>query len=189
MTPISLGIFASANTTVPTSYESIATVTVGSGGAANIEFTSIPSTYTHLQLRCILRMTSGANNQLGGGKVTFNSDTTSANYTFHRLIGDGSSASSYGQDTLDFILRTAQNAATASVFPASIVDIFNYKDTNQYKTVRALTGGDLNNTAGILGLFSQLWENTNAITSIKLEPSEGNWAQYSHAALYGIKSA
>jgi hypothetical protein len=31
-----------------TTYEIIASVTVGSGGAANIEFTSIPATYTDL---------------------------------------------------------------------------------------------------------------------------------------------
>ena len=31
-------------------YEAIATVEVGSGGAANIELTSIPATYTDLSL-------------------------------------------------------------------------------------------------------------------------------------------
>jgi hypothetical protein len=35
-----------------TTYEAIATVTtVGSGGAANIEFTSIPATYTDLVVK------------------------------------------------------------------------------------------------------------------------------------------
>jgi hypothetical protein len=32
-------------------YEAIATVEVGSGGASTIDFTSIPSTYTDLVLR------------------------------------------------------------------------------------------------------------------------------------------
>ena len=35
-------------------FESIATVTVGGGGAASIEFTSIPGTYQHLQIRGII---------------------------------------------------------------------------------------------------------------------------------------
>jgi hypothetical protein len=56
-----LGIIASAITgnLVTTSYESIATVTVGGGGSATIDFTSIPATYTHLQIRGIARSTNG----------------------------------------------------------------------------------------------------------------------------------
>ena len=41
-------------------FESIATVSVGSGGAANVEFTSIPATFTHLQIRAILKTTTSA---------------------------------------------------------------------------------------------------------------------------------
>jgi hypothetical protein len=48
-----LGIIASSKLSAVGDYESIATVTVGSGGAANVEFTSIPATYTHLQLRLL----------------------------------------------------------------------------------------------------------------------------------------
>jgi hypothetical protein len=36
-------------------YEAIATVTVGSGGATDIEFTSIPGTYTDLLIKSSLR--------------------------------------------------------------------------------------------------------------------------------------
>jgi hypothetical protein len=48
-----LGIIASAITgnLVTTSYESIETVTVGSGGSATVTFSSIPATYTHLQIK------------------------------------------------------------------------------------------------------------------------------------------
>jgi hypothetical protein len=38
-------------------YEAIATVEVGSGGAANIEFTSIPATYTDLAIAFSIRGT------------------------------------------------------------------------------------------------------------------------------------
>jgi hypothetical protein len=45
-----LGIIASSKLTAAAGdFESIATVTVGSGGSAVISFTSIPSTYAHLQ--------------------------------------------------------------------------------------------------------------------------------------------
>ena len=73
------------------SYESIATVSVGSGGAANVEFTSIPQTYTHLQLRAISRGTgTTAAEEVN---MNFNNDTTSSSYIYyHQLYGDGSAA-------------------------------------------------------------------------------------------------
>jgi hypothetical protein len=76
-----------------TSYESIATVTVGSGGSANVEFTSIPADYTHLQVRGIGRGTGAGTST--NVQFTFNSDTSS-NYSFHGLLGDGSTAFAEG---------------------------------------------------------------------------------------------
>jgi hypothetical protein len=184
VTPISLGIFASANTTVPTSYESIATVTVGSGGAANIEFTSIPSTYTHLQVRCIAKTTSSGSAdewlemQLNGG--------TTAVGRRHSLYGSGSSASAES-GTNPWWALSIQNDPT-NVFSSAILDILDYANTNKYKTSRILWGYD-NNGSGYVGMNSTLWESTSAITSIKLSGRFGNLKQYSHFALYGIKSA
>ena len=70
-------------------YSSISTVTVGSGGASIITFSSIPSTYTHLQVRGIGRSTNA-----GSGVTQFymqlNGDT-GANYSNHILYGDGGS--------------------------------------------------------------------------------------------------
>jgi hypothetical protein len=58
-----LGIIASSKLTAAVGdFESIATVTVGGGGAATVEFTSIPATYTHLQLRYIAQKTSNGSN-------------------------------------------------------------------------------------------------------------------------------
>jgi hypothetical protein len=48
-----LGIIASSRLAAVGDYESIATVSVGGGGAADVEFTSIPGTYTHLQIRAL----------------------------------------------------------------------------------------------------------------------------------------
>jgi hypothetical protein len=165
-------------------YDALATVTL-SATTASITFAGIPSGYKHLQLRGILRSPTGSN--VGGGKVTFNSDTTSGNYTFHRLVGDGSSASAYGQSGLDFILRCALNSTTSGIFAASVADILDYANTSKYKTTRVLTGADTNDTNGVLGLYSQLWLNTAAITSITVTPSEANFSQYSQLALYGVR--
>ena len=181
---ITAGVFSAGTPPVTNSYESIATVTLGSS-TSSISFSSIPATFKHLQIRGILRSPTGTN--VGGGKVTFNGDTTSGNYTFHRLVGDGSSASAYGQTGIEFILRCALNSTTSGIFGASVVDILDYANTSKYKTTRALTGADTNDINGVLGLFSQLWMNTAAISSITITPSEANFSQYSQLALYGIK--
>jgi len=167
------------------SYESIATVDVGSGGAANFSFTSIPSTYTHLQLRGIVR-----SNQAGSGITTttlqFNSDTGN-NYAYHNLIGNGTAASVGGVATQPNITITnaPQLSATSNAFGFTIIDILDYTNTNKYTTIRALHGADLNGSGQII-LSSGLWMNTSAITSITVNPA-GDAVQYTTFALYGIK--
>jgi hypothetical protein len=174
---------------IPPDFESIATVSVGSGGAANAEFTSIPSTYTHLQIRCIARYGGTAYNNLLGA---FNGDTTYTNYRWHYLTGDGSSVaagsvqSSGAPLSMGLVAGTAQ---TTGVFAAQIIDILDYKNTNKNTTIRVLNAMD-NNGSGEIRLVSGLWMNTAAITSITLTAQGGNnFAQYSHFALYGIKVA
>jgi hypothetical protein len=75
---------------------------------------------------------------------------------------------------------------TANVFNGYVVDVLDYANTNKYKTVRALQGFDSNGD-GRIYLGSNLWKNTNAVTSITLTAFSGNFVQYSHFALYGIK--
>jgi len=169
-------------------FESIATVTVGSGGASSIEFTSIPSTFAHLQVRVLARSTaSDTNNDM---RMQLNGDTGS-NYAYHLLAGDGGSASAFGiasqsNPTVVYRAMTAANA-TASVFGASIIDIMDYASTSKNKTVRGFGGHDRNG-AGVVSLNSVLWDSTSAIASIKLTTSASNFAQYSTAALYGIRA-
>jgi hypothetical protein len=189
MSPI-LGIWASQNyPRITTAYESIATTTVGSGGSSAITFSSIPSTFTHLQLRLIGRTdygTTGPTNMF----IQLNGDTGS-NYTTHNVRGNGSSAAATGDANLSFgymqdAFPTAGN--TASVFGAAIFDILDYTNTNKYKTIRNLYGVDINGS-GTVGLASYLWRNTAAVTSLTFYPGVGatNLVQYSHAALYGIR--
>jgi len=172
-------------------FESIATTTVGSGGSANIEFTSIPGTYSHLQIRGI-----GRSNFASSGseefKIGLNSDTGS-NYAWHYLSGNGSSAfASAGSSAAGIrtVSSLPSNQQTASTFGGIVIDILDYANTNKYTTIRALSGVD-SNGAGYIGLSSGLWQNTNAITSIKLTNWGGayDFVQYSHFALYGIKAA
>jgi hypothetical protein len=73
----------------PGDFESIATVSVGGGGAANVEFTSIPGTFTHLQIRGIHRSTATTPGAFYAIKYQYNGDTGS-NYTYHYIVGTGS---------------------------------------------------------------------------------------------------
>jgi hypothetical protein len=172
---------------IPNDYESIATVTVGSGGASSIDFTSIPSTYQHLQIR-ILARGAAATNFISAG-IRFNSDTGS-NYAIHQLLGSGSAASSGSDINITSIYRTFIPAAnqTSGRFGAGVVDILDYANTNKNKTTRTLTGFDLNGSGYII-LRSGLWRSTSAVSSITLFDADnaGGFAEYSSFALYGIK--
>jgi hypothetical protein len=169
---------------VATSYESISTTTVGAGGALSVTFSSIPSTYTHLQIRGFNRDTT----VISGSQVLtvqFNGDTA-ANYSLHRLTADGATAAAAGSaSTSNFVVGTTI-ANVANTFGTFVLDILDYKDTNKYKTARTLEGSDANGT-GIVALRSGSWRSTSAITSISLTPTGTGIAQYSSFALYGIK--
>jgi len=176
-------------------YESIATVTVGSGGSTSIEFTSIPADFTHLQVRGIARSTR-TNASIDQLYTRVNGDTGS-NYSWHWLYGNGSSAGAdVGTSSTIMNLGWFATNSTDSVtnaFGGFVLDILDYANTNKYKTFRILCGNDFNGGGGAYNgtvvFASGLWRSTSAITSIKFDPDAADFAQYSHFALYGIKGA
>ena len=188
--PKSRSLLAGNTAFNPSSYESIATVTVGSGGAANVEFTSIPATYTHLQVRGIARTAKASAPDVL--RIRFNSDTGN-NYARHLLYGDGTSAlaAGAGSGNLMSLGTIGANNSTADAFSGHIIDVLDYKDTNKYKTLRALNGFSNNTSSNEeISLTSGLWQNTNAITSILIfADSASNLSQYTQFALYGIKGS
>jgi hypothetical protein len=183
------GVIASSYPAVSGAFESIATAT-GTGSSGTITFTSIPSTYKHLQIRYIGRY-DGAS-VTANSTFTINSDT-GANYAIHDLVGNGSAASSGGTASTTSVryARVAGSTATASVVAAGIIDIHDYASTSKYKTVRILSGVDGNaaDTNYQISLRSGLWMNTNAITSLTFTTASGNWTTATQFALYGIKGA
>lgn len=184
MSPI-LGIIASSNYGVPNSYESIATVNVGSGGASAIDFTSIPSTYQHLQIRFLIRSTSSSNDF----SIGINNSFSISNSSSHTLTGNGSSASA-GSWTSQSFVSLVNSPNQVSAFPsgsigAGVIDILDYKSTNKTKTIRTLWGSDQNG-AGFINLNSGMFNTTSAITAVNFF-NGFNWGQYTSFALYGIK--
>ena len=186
MAPI-LGIYASqmsGHLTLPSSYYSIATQTVGSGGASSVTFSSIPSTYTHLQIRA----TSAGNNNTAV-LLAFNGDASSGNYSVHDLKagqGYGSSIYSDGSANINYGVFLDQQTGNATYWNGTVADIYDYANTNKYKTMRDFTGVD-NNGNGFIYMYSSVWRNTAAITSISLYPYTSYFFANSSFALYGVK--
>ena len=189
----SVGIYASqiSGHLVTNSYASIQTVTVGSGGASSVTFSSIPSTYTHLQVRFITR--SSRASTFDSIDASFNSDSSNANYTQHQITGNGSTAAAYGYPTGTSgilgvpAIYTSAASQSSGIFGAGVLDILDYANTNKYKTTRALSGIDANGS-GNATLYSGLWLNTSTITSITLSSeTSSSFSQYSSFALYGIR--
>lgn len=174
------GLFV-PSTAAATAFDSIATTTVGAGGASSISFSSIPGTYKHLQVRWIGRNTSTNNTII---KINFDSADTSY---WHLLYGDGSSATATAaSEASPRIGNQPLSSATASAFGAGVLDILDYANTNKYKTLRSLAGYDTNG-GGYALLYSGLYQKTSAISTITIACGQDNFAQYSHFALYGIK--
>ena len=162
--------------TQPSAMDALSAITLGSS-QNSINFNNIPQTYTHLQLRGIVQISSGA------AQITsnFNNDFSSS-YFWHELVGDGGSTSAgYSADTS---MRTVYCNSSSNVYSVFIIDILDYSNVNKNTTLRTLTGIDTNG-GGQVKLLSGLWNNTAAVTSFTM--AGATFIQYSSFSLYGIK--
>jgi hypothetical protein len=169
-------------------YTKIASVTVGSLGATSIDFTSIPSTYTDLQIVTSLRDSTVSTGK--DYKIEFNGVTTS--YSYKRIYADStagySDTASTGQS-----LTIDSASATANTFANSIIYVPNYAGSNNksWSADSATENNASTANSAFLNLYAGLWSNTAAITSISIKPVSGTPTiqQYSTAVLYGIKNS
>lgn len=193
MAGIALGLIGSFPTPVTSSFESIATAT-GTGSNTFVTFSSIPSTYTSLQIRAVYRDTNTPGTTRQNLNLEFNG-SGSPNYAVHYLQGDGAVASAAGFVNYPFVVINGAGAAgntTANVYGASIIDIHDYASTSRNKTVRYFCGiNDNTATAGSqrISVGSGLWMSTSAITSIKVICGDTAFATGTTISLYGIKGA
>lgn len=166
----------------PSSYESISTITLGSTGG--VSFTSIPSTYKHLQLRCSL-----IGNDASLITVRYNGDT-GTNYARHWILGDGTNVLLNGEQNMSYWRGgvTPNSGVTTTIFTPVIIDIIDYAST-KYKTSRSFNGFDLNGTWGQgVYMLSGLWMDSSAINQIDLNIQTSNgFIAGSVFSLYGIK--
>ena len=175
---------------LPNSYESIATTTLSSS-QSTITFSSIPSTFKHLQLRYIARSA-----QVGNASsliLRFNSDSGSNYYAYHEIYADGSTAAAYADSTatLSQVDQIPAATKTASVFGVGVIDLLDYTSTSKNKTIRFLNGWDSNGTGAVV-FGSSLYKPSTiaAISTITITDAYAqNFVQYSQFALYGIKGS
>jgi hypothetical protein len=157
------------------------TVTVGSGGAANITFSSIPATYTDLMVLLSIRSTRAANpDQL---EVKFNGAST--NRSQKTLEGFNGSTSSYSDTRIFCYVNGA--TSTASSFGNGSIYIPNYAGSTN-KSVSVESAVETNASTGGEFPAASLWSDVAAITSIAFTSTTAdNIAEFSTATLYGIK--
>jgi hypothetical protein len=154
--------------------------------AAYIEFASIPLTYKHLQIRFLTRADDG----ITDGYISFNGDTTATNYYSNRIFGNGNATGNTSFN--NNYCFNGWGTGEAGLFAAGVVDILNYSDTSNRKMLRIFTGFSNNIGAATnnwIGQHSVVWNNTDAITGVRILMAGGNLLTNSQATLYGIKGA
>ena len=162
----------------------IASTEVGSAGAANITFSSIPQGYTDLKLVVSVRESAATNAGDVVGYMRFNADTGTTNYSSRLVYGDGSAAASLTNSGGAFQICTSAN--TGNTFASTDIYIPNYTGSTA-KSWSSDTLTENNATVAFAALYASLWTGTAAITTITLSPrSTLSFAQYSTATLYGI---
>jgi hypothetical protein len=170
------------------------TVTVGAGGAASIDFTSIPSTYTDLLLKLSLR-SSNADGFTGSATMRLNANS-GANYSFRTLFaatatpasGNGSAGTSVT------VGGTVGSSLTANTFNNAEIYLPNYAgSTNKSFSVDTVSENNASTDFTYqLMMIAGLWSQTTAINQITIYSGtvgSTNFLQYSTASLYGISKS
>ena len=174
-----------------TTYTLIASNTVGTLGSASIAFTSIPSTFTDLNIVISARTT--ANPAVSQSIFMKMNNLTSSIYSQRAVEGNGASASSFTQSGVDNTVRLAisnGSSSTSSTFSNSSIYIPNYLSSN-YKSVSVDTVAETNATTQYMNLIAYQIASTAAIKDLTFttETAAVSFAQYSTFYLYGIKNS
>lgn len=188
-----LGVIASSRQVAVSdtgSYFAINSFIVPSSGSASVTFSSIPSTYTHLQIRGVAKSNRAVYvDDLG---IRFNGVSTNS-YSWHRMYTFGSGTGQADAGTTQNHMNVAQIAGgtvnLANGMGGFVIDILDYTSTNKSKTVRALSGYS-DNGQGACEVASGAFQVSNtAISSITLLPLIGtSFNQFSEFTLYGVKA-
>ena len=163
-------------------FELISTVT-GTGSSGVITFSSIPSTYKHLQVRAVWTSTTALSGYTA--MMRLNADSGS-NYARHFLMGDGSAVNANNSISNSEGPIIGDTSGTTNCFTASIIDILDYTSTTKNKTVKTLTGR--HGASNKISLESGVRFSTTAVTSLDIHTNANfNFTTSSRFSLYGLK--
>ena len=154
----------------------VSTITVGSGGAASIEFTGIPGDGKDLQVLVSARVDATDY----GLTCRFNNDTANVTTVFLRGV-----SGSVGSGTGIVQAASAKSNQTANTFSSSSFYVSNYGSS----TAKSYSGDGVNENNGSdaqIVISANSWSGTAAITSLKLTNDSGNFVEHSSASLYSI---
>jgi hypothetical protein len=150
----------------------------------SFSLTSIPQTFTHLQLRFYGKLTASGSGA-GGAYIGFNGDANISGA--HQMYSNGSSTG-FNYDSLSSIITTCYGYA--NYFSYAIVDILDYTNTNKFKSVTSFGGYDVNVTgSGQVFFKSAVYRSTSAIQSLTLTGGGAAITSGSRVDLYGITTS
>lgn len=170
---------------MPTTYSLINSSVVTTTSVSSITFTSIPQTFTDLQVLYSARCTRASVNT--GLKVTFNNETT--NIVFYNIYNAGTTITSFTQTeggqsrAIGYI---PANSSTTKTFSAGSI-YFNSYTNNEYKYYTAFGNQETNATTNNINfMITGQWQNTAAITSLIFDVGTDELEIGSSFYLYGI---
>jgi hypothetical protein len=159
------------------------TVTVGAGGAAFVEFTSIPATYTDLKLV----MSARSNRASNADPLTISLNSSTSGISFRTLYGNGSGTGSY-TEAGDYFTYINAASSTSNTFSSFDLYLPNYTSSTN-KSWSVDNAWENNATANGDFLVAGLQTVTSAVTSVKISTVVGSFVQYTTASLYGISKS
>lgn len=158
--------------------------------AASVTFSSIPTTYTDLLLRCSVRSTTSSGQDYL--QIQFNNDT-GTNYSMTMIYTNASTASSYRDSNTTFIdqMPIDLSTNTANTFSVNEIYIPNYQNTSSRPLLHfGAAEGNVTTNAAWMALNAGLYRGTSAISSLKVIDANGTgFAAGSRFDLYGITHA
>ena len=160
-------------------------IEVGAGGAASIEFTSIPQ--DGVDLVCVMSLSGNFATVPGASyaKITFNADT-GTNYNWLFLYGTGSTTASFSASSTTSSRTPWIENDNSGDFGSMSCYISNYASTAT-KSISYDGVTEQNATAAQQTLIAGNYTGSSGISSMLIEPVQATlFSQYSTASLYKI---
>ena len=166
---------------MPVTYVKIAAVTVGSGGASTMAFTSIPATYTDLSLKISSRYSGGGY----GTDMNISLNGSTSGFSSRRIYAYGGTVYTDTQSNVSGVVNGT--GSTSNTFSSNDLYFPEYAGSLNKSYIMDAVNENNDTTAYLLEISGNLWANTAAINAITIGLGSGTFAQYSTATLYGIK--